>query len=152
MMEFLPEKLNPSCIDWLRSNIDWGIWAAHDNPANGIDTRSVSLVSFNDESGDEADRRYDDDSMSQESSQSLIPHSRTRDLESSIAESSQSIIPHSLEHRLGSTDLNPQKGDLVVVHLRHKGKGRKCRLVTSKGFVIAIDSRDPNRVKTDRCP
>ena len=76
--------------------------SAHDNPANGIDTRSVSLVSFNDESGDEADRRYDDDSMSQESSQSLIPHSRTRDLESSIAESSQSIIPHSLEHRLGS--------------------------------------------------
>ena len=90
--------------------------------------------------------------MSQESSQSLIPHSQTRDLESSIAESSQSIIPHSLEHRLGSTDLNPQKGDLVVVHLRHKGKGRKHRLVTSKGFVIAIDSRDPNRVKTDRCP
>ena len=90
--------------------------------------------------------------MSQESSQSLIPHSRTRDLELSIAESSQSIIPHSLEHRLGSTDLNPQKGDLVVVHLRHKGKGRKRRLVTSKGFVIAIDSRDPTRVKTDRCP
>ena len=25
-------------------------------------------------------------------------------------------------------------------------------LVTSKGFVIAIDSRDPNKVKTDRCP
>ena len=70
--------------------------------AHDIDTRSVSLVSFNDESGDEADRQYDDDSMSQESSQSLIPHSRTRDLESSIAESSQSIIPHSLEHRLGS--------------------------------------------------
>ena len=41
---------------------------------------------------------------------------------------------------------------MVVVHLRHKGKGRKRRLVTSKGFVIAIDSRDPNRVKTDRCP
>ena len=48
--------------------------------------------------------------------------------------------------------LNPQIGDLVVVYLRHKGKGRKRRLVTSKGFVIAIDSRDPNRVKTDRCP
>ena len=92
--------------------------------AHDIDTRSVSLVSFNDESGDEADRRYDDDSMSQESSQSLIPHSRTRDLESSIAESSQSIIPHSLGHRLGSTDLNPQKRDLVVVHLRHMGKGQ----------------------------
>ena len=24
--------------------------------------------------------------------------------------------------------------------------------MTSEGFVIAIDSRDPNRVKTDRCP
>ena len=31
-----------------------------------------------------------------------------------------------------------------------KIKGRKRRLVTSEGFVIAIDSRDPNRVKTDR--
>ena len=44
------------------------------------------------------------------------------------------------------------KGDLVVVYLRQKGKGRKCCLVTLKGFIIAIDSRDPNRVKTDRCP
>ena len=90
--------------------------------------------------------------MDQETSQSLISHFQTRDLDSSIAESSQSIIPHSLEHRLGSTDLNPQIGDLVVIYLRHKGKGRKRRLVTSKGFVIAIDSRDPNKVKTDRCP
>ena len=109
--------------------------------AHDIDTRSVSLVSFNDESGDEVDRRYDDDSMSQESSQSLIPHSRTRDLGSSIAESSQSIIPHSLEHRLGSTDLNPQKGDLVVVHLRRIGRGRKRRSVSKSGFVIEVDSK-----------
>ena len=90
--------------------------------------------------------------MSQDSSQSLIPHSRTRDLESSIAASSQSLIPHSLEHRLGSTDLDPQWGDLVVVYLRYTGRGRKRRLVTSMRFVREIDSRDPTRVKTDRCP
>ena len=56
--------------------------------------------------------------MGQETSQSLISHSQTRDLDSSIAESSQSIIPHSLEHGLRSTDPNPQIGDLVVVHMR----------------------------------
>ena len=89
--------------------------------------------------------------MSQESSQSLIPHSRTRDLESSIAESSQSIIPHSIEYGLRSTDPNPQIGDLVVVYLRHTGKGRKRRSVTKPGDVVEIDSRDPKRVKTDTC-
>ena len=103
--------------------------SAHDNPANSADKRSVNLVRFSDESGDEDYRRYDDDSMGQETSQSLISHSQTRDLDSSIAESSQSIIPHSLEHGLGSTDQNPQIGDLVVVHM-HRTKNRGGR----KGF------------------
>ena len=98
-------------------------------------------------------RRYADDSLDQETSQSLISHSQTRDPDSSIAESSQSIIPHSLEYGLGSTDQNPQIGDLVVVYLRHTGKGRKRRQVTKSGIVVEIDSRiDPKRVKTDTCP
>ena len=51
-----------------------------------------------------------------------------------------------------STDLDPKWGDLVVVYLRHTGRGRKRGLVTSMGFVEEVDSRDPVRVKTDRCP
>ena len=39
-----------------------------------------------------------------------------------------------------------------VVYLRHTGRGRKRRLVTSMGFVEEVDSRDPVRVRTDRCP
>ena len=93
-----------------------------------------------------------EDSLDQETSQSLVPHSQNTDPDSSIAESSQSILPHSLEHRLGSTDLDPQRGDLVVVYLRHTGRGRKRRLVTSMGFVEEVDIRDPVRVRTDRCP
>ena len=48
--------------------------------------------------------------MGQETSQSLISHSQTRDPDSSIVESSQSIIPHSLEHGLGSTDETLESG------------------------------------------
>ena len=81
--------------------------------------------------------------MGQETSQSLISHSQTRDLDSSIAESSQSIIPHSLEYGLRSTDENPRIGDLVEVFIRHTGKGRKRRSVTKPGYVIQIDCRDP---------
>ena len=51
-----------------------------------------------------------------------------------------------------STDLDPKWGDLVVVYLRHTGRGRNRRLVTSIGFVEEIDSRDSTRGKTDRCP
>ena len=79
--------------------------------------------------------------MNQETSQSLIPHSQTRDPDSSIVESSRSIIPQSLEYGLGSTNKNPRIGDLVVVHLR-RTRGRKGR---------EIDSKDPNRVKTEIC-
>ena len=105
----------------------------HDNPANSADKRSVTLVRLSDESGDEDYRRYAGDSMDQETSQSLIPHSQNRDPDSSIVESSQSIIPHSLQYGLRSTDLNPEKGDLVVVHLRRIGRGRS---VTKSGIVI----------------
>ena len=62
-----------------------------------------------------------------------------------------SLVPHSLECELGSTDQNPQIGDLVVVHLRCTGRGRKRRQVTRTGIVKEIDSRDPQRVKTDNC-
>ena len=90
--------------------------------------------------------------MDQETSQSLIPHSQNRDPDSSIVESSQSIIPHSLEYGLRSTDENPRIGDLVVVHLSRTGRGRKGRPVTKSGIVVEIDSKDPDRVKTDTCP
>ena len=89
--------------------------------------------------------------INQETSQSLISHSWTRDPDSSSAESSQSLVPHSLECELGSTDQNPQIGDLVVVYLRCTGRGRKRRQVTRTGIVKEIDSRDPQRVKTDNC-
>ena len=122
-----------------------------DVSVNRAGTRSVVLVKLSDESGAE-DRRYSvDDSPDQETSQSLISHSWTRDPDSSSAESSQSLVPHSLECELGSTDQNPQIGDLVVVYLRCTGRGRKRRQVTRTGIVKEIDSRDPQRVKTDTC-
>ena len=71
--------------------------------------------------------------------------------DSSSSESSQSLVPHSLDCELGSTDQNPQIGDLVVVYLRCTGRGRKRRQVTRTGIVKEIDSRDPQRVKTDTC-
>ena len=49
------------------------------------------------------------------------------------------------------TRQNPQIGDLVVVYLRCTGRGRKRRQVTRTGIVKEIDSRDPQRVKTDNC-
>ena len=72
------------------------------------------------------------------------------DLHSSIVESSQSIVPHSLQYGLRSTDLNPEKGDLVLVHLRRIGRGRNRRLVTKSGIVREVDNK--GRVKTDTCP
>ena len=68
------------------------------------------LVRLSDESGDEDCRQYADDSMNQETSQSLIPHS--------------------LEYGLGSANINPRIEDLVVIHLR-RTRGRKGRLVTT---------------------
>ena len=126
--------------------------SGHDNPANSADKSSVTLVRVSDESGGEDSRQYADDSMDQETSQSLVPHSQNTDPDSSIAVSSQSIIPRSLELRRGSPELDPKCGDLVVVFIRHQGRGRKRRLVTSMGVVVEVDSCNPLRVKTDRCP
>ena len=114
-------------------------------------TRSVELVRLNEESENDDSRPSDEASLDQETSQSLISHSWTRDPDSSSAESSQSLVPHSLECELGSTDQNPQIGDLVVVYLRCTGRGRKRRQVTRTGIVKEIDSRDPQRVKIDNC-
>ena len=62
--------------------------STQDVSVNSADTRSVALVKLSDESGAE-DRRYSvDDSPDQETSQSLISHSWTRDPDSSSAESS----------------------------------------------------------------
>ena len=116
------------------------------------DIRSVELVRLNDESETDDPRFPADDSTDQETSQSLVPHSQNTDPDSSIAVSSQSIIPRSLELRRGSPELDPKCGDLVVVFIRHQGRGRKRRLVTSMGVVVEVDSRNPLRVKTDRCP
>ena len=121
-----------------------------ESPVSHTDTRSVELVRLNEESGNDDFRLSADDSLDQESSRSLVPHSQNMDLHSSIVESSQSIVPHSLQYGLRSTDLNPQKGDLVVVHLRRIGRGRNRRLVTSSGIVKEVDSK--GYVKTDTCP
>ena len=122
----------------------------HDNPANSADKGLVTLVRVSNESGGEDSKQHAVDSMDQETSPSLIPLSRTQDPGSSIAASSQSIIPHSQEYGLRSTDLNPRKGDLVVVHLRRIGRGRKRRSVTKSGIVKEVDSK--GRVKTNTCP
>ena len=97
------------------------------------DTRSVDLVRLNEESGSDDARRSADDSLDQETSQSLVPHPQDMDLDSSNVESSQSIIPHSLQNGLRSASLNPRVGDLVVVHLRRIARGRS---VTKSGIVI----------------
>ena len=122
--------------------------SGHDNPANSAEKSSVPLVRFSDESEGEDYSFYSDDSMDQETSQSLIPHSQTRVSDSSIAESSQSIIPHSEEQGLRLTEVNPKKGDVVEIHMR---KGRDGRLHTSRGRVMQVDPDHPNRVKTNTC-
>ena len=105
--------------------------SAQESLVSHADTRSVELVRLNDESGNDDSRLSAEDSLDQEISPILVPHSQNMDPDSSIVASSQSIIPHSLEHRRGSTELDPKWGDLVVVYLRHQGRGRKRRLVTS---------------------
>ena len=62
--------------------------SGHDNPANSAEKGSMPLVRFSDESGGEDYSFYSDDSMDQETSQSLIPNSQTRFSTSSIAEGS----------------------------------------------------------------
>ena len=118
-------------------------------PVSHADTRSVDLVRLNEESGSDDARLSADDSLDQETSQSLVPHPQDMDLDSSNVESSQSIIPHSLQNAQVSQS-EPSGGDLVVVHLRRIGRGRNRRLVTSSGIVRKVDSK--GRVKTDTCP
>ena len=121
-----------------------------ESPVSHADTRSVDLVRLNEESGSDDARLPDEDSLDQETSQSLVPHPQDTDRDSSIAESSQSIIPHSLQYGLRSTNLSPRVGDLVVFHLRRIGRGRNRRLVTKSGIVEEVDSK--GYVKTDTCP
>ena len=124
--------------------------SGHDNPANSADKSSVTLVRVSDESGGEDSRQYADDSMDQETSQSLISLSQTQDPGSSIAKSSQSIIPHSHEYGLRPTDQNPEI--IVEVYLRPTRRGRRGRPVTKCGRVTEIKPNEPNRVKTGTCP
>ena len=78
----------------------------------------------------------------------IVNHTSNKCVKSNM--SSKSIIPHSLQYGLRSTNLNPQKGDLVVVHLRRIGRGRKRRSVTKSGIVKEVDSK--GNVKTNTCP
>ena len=118
--------------------------SGHDNPANSAEKGSMPLVRFSDESGGEDYSFYSDDSMDQDTSQSLIPNCQTRVSTSSIAESSQSLIPHSQEQ--GPRSTNHKVGDLVKILMRKRTDGS---LVTSVGTVTHI--RPDYRVKTDTC-
>ena len=66
-----------------------------ESPVSHADTRSIELVELSDDSATDDPRFLADDSLDQETSQSLVPHSQNMNPTSSIAESSQSIIPHS---------------------------------------------------------
>ena len=85
-----------------------------ESPVSPAATRSVELVRLNEESGNDDSRFSADDSLDQETSQSLLPHSQNMDLASSIAESSQSIIPHSEEPE-------HKKHDMVEVRTQTRG-------------------------------
>ena len=93
-----------------------------ESPVSHADTRSVELVRLNEESGNDDSRLSADDSLDQETSQSLVPHSQNMDPASSIAESSQSIIPHSEEPE-------HKKGDEVEVRTQTRKNGRVYRSV-----------------------
>merc|ERR1711991_52094 len=95
-----------------------------ESPVSPAVTRSVDLVRLNEECGSDDARLPDDDSLDQETSQSLLPHSQNTDLASSIAESSQSIIPHSEEPK-------HEKYDRVEVRTQTRGS----RTYTSVGTV-----------------
>ena len=98
-----------------------------ESPVSPAATRSVELVRLNDESANDDSRFSDDDSLDQETSQSLLPHSQNMDLASSIAESSQSIIPHSEEPE-------HTKNDMVEVRTQTRGN----RIYRSVGRVKSV--------------
>ena len=98
---------------------------------------SVELVRLNDESENDDSRFPADDSLDQETSQSLLPHSQHMDPASSIAESSQSILPHSEEPK-------HEKGDKVEVCTQTRKNGRIYRSV---GKVRCADPARPQYVR-----
>ena len=101
------------------------------------DTRSAELVRLNDESENDDSRFPADDSLDQETSQSLVPHSQNMDPASSIAERSQNIIPHSEEPK-------HMRGDEVEVHTQTRPNGR---IYTSVGIVRCADPARPQYVR-----
>ena len=107
-----------------------------ESPVSPAATRSVELVRLNDESANDDSRFSDDDSLDQETSQSLLPHSQNMDLASSIAESSQSIIPHSEEPK-------HEKYDMVEVRTQTRGN----RIYRSVGTVKCAKPGRPQYVK-----
>ena len=110
--------------------------SAQESPVSHADTRSVELVRLNEESGNDDSRLSADDSLDQKTSQSLVPHSQHTDPDSSIAESSQSIIPHPEEQGLRLTEIHPEEGDEVEVHMQQRRDGR---LFTSVRRVRHVD-------------
>ena len=98
------------------------------------------LVRLNEESGNDDSRFSADDSLDQDTSQSLVPHSQNMDPDSSIAESSQSIIPHSEEPGFRLNEINHTRGDEVELRIRREENGR---LVTSVGRVRHVDLDRP---------
>ena len=68
------------------------------------------------------------------------------DPDSSITESLQSIIPHSEEQGFRLTEINPEEGDEVEVHMQQRRDGR---LFTSVGRVGHVDPDRPNRVRLE---
>ena len=94
------------------------------------------LIRLNVESENDDSRFPDDDSLDQETSQSLLSHSQNMDLASSIAESSQSIIPHSEEPE-------HKQYDEVEVRTQTRKNGRVYRSV---GRVKHVDPDRPQYV------
>eukprot|EP00944_MAST-04C_sp_MAST-4C-sp1_P007260 g7260.t1 len=115
--------------------------SVQESPVSYIDTRSVDLVRLNEESGNDDSRFSADDSLDQETSQSLLPHSQNMDLDSSNVETSQSIIPqsiipHSEEQGPRLTDSNPRRRDEVEVLRQRRQDGR---IFTIIGRVEHVD-------------
>ena len=108
-----------------------------ESPVSPAATRSVELVRLNDGSENDDSRFPDDDSLDQETSQSLLPHSQNMDLASSIAESSQSIISHSEEPK-------HEQYDEVEVRTQTRKDGRIYRSV---GIVKCAKPGRPQYVK-----
>ena len=114
------------------------------SPVSHADTRSVELVRLNDESGNDDSRFSVEDSLDQETSQSLVPHSHNTHPALSVAESSQSIIPHSGEPGLRLNEIKQMRGDEVEVRTQQCQDGR---IFTSVGRVKCVDPARHNWVR-----